>query len=84
MRVDIGRDRLNTCARAAADDRNRRSRRNRHFAGEALHHAHFLGIGAGTAFVGEHHRCLIDLCADMLEELHIPRFGERAFKANAA
>ena len=72
VRVNIGRNWLNTRAGAAADDRNRCSWRNRHLAGEAFHHAHFFGVGASTTFVGEHHRCLIHLRADMFEELHVP------------
>ena len=72
VRVDIGRDWLDTRAGAAADDRNRCGRGNRHLAGETLHNAHFFGIRTCTAFVGEHHGCYVDLRADMLEEFHVP------------
>ncbi len=67
--VDVGRDRLDAGAGAAADDRDRRGRRDRHLAAEALHHAHVGGVGAGPALLREHHRRLVDLRADVLEHL---------------
>ena len=84
VRVDVRRDRLDARAGAAADDRNRRGRRDRHLAAETLHHPLIGGVGAGAAFLGEQHRRLIDLRADMLEDAQVRRFRHRALEGQAA
>ena len=84
VRVDIGRDGLNTGAGAAADDRDRGSRGNGCFAAKALHHAALFGIRAGAAFRGEQHRRFVHLGGNVLEHLEVPRFGHGAFKRNVA
>ncbi len=60
--------------------RDRRGRRDRHLAGETLHHAHVGGVGAGPALLGEHHRGLVDLGADVLEDLEVPALRHRPFE----
>ena len=82
--VDVGRDRLDAGAGAAGDDRDRRGRRDRHLAAEALHHAHVGGVGAGPALLGEHHRRLVDLGADVLEDLEVPALRHRPFERQVA
>src|SRR3546814_12804001 len=69
--IDVRRDRLDAGAGAAADDADRRGRRDRHFAAEPLHHALIAGVGAGAALLGEQHRRLVDLRADMLEDAQV-------------
>src|SRR3546814_11192713 len=51
--IDIRRDRLDARAGAAADDADRRGRRDRHLAAEALHHALIVGISSDERRVGK-------------------------------
>src|SRR5690606_24645582 len=67
VRVDVGRDRLDARRRAAADDADRRGRRDRHLAAETLHHALLGRVGAGAALFREDHRGLVGLLVDVLE-----------------
>ena len=72
--VDVGRDRLDAGDGAAADDLDRRGRRDRHLAAEALHHAAVGGVGARPALGGEHHRRLVRPGREMcLKILQVPR-----------
>ena len=56
---------------------------DRHLAGEALHHAAFLGIGAGAAFLRQQHRGFIGLGGDVLEHLEVPGLGHGALETDA-
>ena len=80
VRVDIGRDRFDTGARAAADDADRRGRCDRHLAAETFHRAHFFRIGAGPAFMREDQRGFFGLAADMFEHLEVPDLRHRPFQ----
>ncbi len=40
--------------------------------------------GHGPALLGEHHRGLVDLRADVLEDLEVPALGHRAFERDVA
>ena len=83
VRVDVGRDRFDAGAGPAADDADRRGRRNRHLAAETFHRAGFGSVGARPAFLRQHQRGFFRLGADMLEHLEVPHLGHRAFEADA-
>ncbi len=74
--VDIGRDRLDAGARAAADDRDRGGRRDGQLVGEALHDAPVGGVGAGPALFGQDAAGLVGLAAQVLEDAHVPGLGQ--------
>ncbi len=82
MGIDVGWDRLDTGAGAAADDADRRGRRDRHLAAEALHHAHVGSIGAGPAFLRQHQTGFVCLGCDPLEHLEVEGLGHRALKGD--
>ena len=84
VRVDVRRDRLDARRGAAADDADRRGRRDRHLAAEPLHDADVGGIGAGAALDGELHRGFVHLRVDVLEDAQVPRLGHRALERQAA
>ena len=47
---------------------------------EALHHAALGGVRAGAALLGQHARGRVGLAAQVLEQAHVPRLGQRAFE----
>ncbi len=81
--VDIGRDRLDTCRGAAADDRDRRGRRDRHLVRETLHHAAIGRVRAGALFFGQQFGSLVGFAAQVFEQAHVPRLGHGGFKRHA-
>ena len=84
MGIDVRRDRLDARAGPAGDDRDRGSRSNCHLAGKTLHHAHISGVGARSAFLRQHHRRLVDLGADVFEDLEVPALRHRPFERQPA
>ena len=81
--VDIGRDRFDAGAGAAADDADRSGGRNRHLAGKAFHRPGFRRIRAGAAFLRQQQAGFIGAGRDVLEHLQVPRLGHGAFHADA-
>ena len=83
MRVDVGRDRLDTCRRAAANDRDRSRRRDRELVREARHHACIFSIRASAALLCEFHGRSIGAAADVTEEAVVPDLGHCRFHRHA-
>ena len=83
VRVDVGRDRLDAGAGAAADHRDAGGGRDRELVREALQHAAFGGVGAGAAFFGECARRRVGLAPQMLEHAQVGGARQRALERNA-
>src|SRR5690606_35221088 len=83
MGIDVCRDRFNTRARTATDDRNRCGRGYSCLTGETLHDAIFCGIRACSSFMSQKLTRGIDLLLNVIEESHIPGFRHSAFKGES-
>ena len=78
--IGVGRDRFDARRGAAADDRDRGGRRDRHLVGEALGEAEFLGVGTGPPFLCQLLRCRISFGAYVFENFIVPDLCHDAFE----